>query len=210
MRRVPLPFVVAFAGGAVAAVAVAFARASVRRDPRELHSSAAELVEVTSQTLGIVIAGLLLAGTFALRPRQIGLLVVGAIALLAAAIARPICEHVVFERLPDYGAVLDARRWLGRVDTTGAVAFAAGLVFLGEHTERVRSLAVPLLGLAIVAHPALTIADDLAARFGDVPGTSSVWKAAIALGAIQLAFAACALAVLAAALAPRDERIVEA
>lgn len=206
MRRVPRPFVLAFAGGATAAVVLALARASTRRDPATLHSSTAELVELASQGLGIVIAALLLAGVVGLRRREpapeVGLLVVGAITLLAAAIARPICEHVVFERLPDYLAVLDARRWLGRVDTTGAVAFAAGLVFLGAHTERVRSLAVPVLGLAVVAHPPLAIADGLAARLGDVPGKATVWQTAVGLGAVKLAFAAVALAVLKAALAP--------
>jgi hypothetical protein len=156
-----------------------------------------------------VVGALLLAGTLALRRRAparlVRLLVVGTILLLAAAIARPICERLLFERLPDYLAVLEGRRWLGRLDTTGAVVFAAGLVFLGEHAERVRSLTVPLLGLAIVAHPSLAIADHLTSALGDVPGRSSVWKAAVALGAIQIAFALVALATLEAALRARAD-----
>lgn len=207
MRHVPRSFVLAFAGGGVAAFVIALARASTRSDPATLHSSSADLVAIASQALGIMVAAFLLAGTIGLRRReprpQLGMLVIGAATLLAAAIARPICEHVVYERLDDYLSILRAQRWLGRADTTGAFAFAAGLVFLGEHTDRVRSLAVPLLGLAVLAHPPLTIAHDLADRLGDVPGKSSVWKAAVGTGVIQLAFAAVALAVLAAALAPR-------
>lgn len=200
MRRVPLPFVLALAGGAAASCVLALARALTRRDPGDLHSGLADLVTGATQGLAIAIGVLLLAGTFALRARDparpVGLLLVGATVLLAAAIARPICELFLLDRLGDYLAVLDGRRWLGRADTTGAVAFALGLVALGEHTDGVRNLTVPLLVLAIVAHPPLTIADGLASRLGDVPGTSGVWEAALGYGAIQIGFAVIALAAL--------------
>jgi hypothetical protein len=210
MRRVPLPFVLALAGGATMTFALALARASTRRDPSDMHSLVADLVTAGSQGLAILVGVLLVVGAVGLRRRDpalpVGVLLVGAALLLAAAIARPIGERLLFERLPDYHAVLEGRRWLGWLDATGAVAFAAGLVFLGEHVERVRSLAVPLFALALVAHPSLAIADYLARALGDVPGRSSVWEAAVGLGAIQLAFAAAALATLAAAL--RGSRVV--
>ncbi len=204
MRRVPRPFVLALAGGAALACGLAVARASTRRDPADLHSSLADLVAAASHGLGIAVTALLLAGVVVLRRRDparpVGMILLGATLMLAAASARPICDHLIFDRLPDYLAVLEGRRWLGRLDVTGAFAFAAGLVFFGEHVERVRNLTVPLLGAAIVAHPPLAIADHLAAALGDVPGRSSVWHAAIGAGAIQLGFAAVVLATLAAAL----------
>src|SRR5687767_9442173 len=126
MRHVPRSFVLALAGGAGVACALAFARAATRRDPRDLDSFAAELVGAASYGLAIGVAALLLAGGIALRRREakrpVGLLLAGAGLLLAAAIARPICEWLVVDRLSDYQAVLEARRWLGRLDTTGAFA----------------------------------------------------------------------------------------
>jgi hypothetical protein len=207
MRHVPRSFALALAGGAGAACLLAFARAATRRDPRDLDSFAAVLVAAASHGLAIGIAALLLAGAIALRRRDaarpIGLLLAGASLLLAAAIARPICEWLVLDRQSDYLAVLEGRRWLGRLDTTGAFTFSLGLVVLGEHAERVRSLAVPLFALAILAHPPLAVADEIARWLDDVPGTSSVWWAAVGLGAIQVAFAAAALAAVAAALPMR-------
>jgi hypothetical protein len=207
LRHVPRSFVLALAGGAGAACALAFARAATRRDPRDLDSFAAELVAAASYGLAIGVAALLLAGGIALRRREaarpVGLLLAGASLLLAAAIARPICEWLVLDRLSSYQAVLEGRRWLGRVDTTGAFAFSLGLVVLGEHAERVRNLAVPLFALAILAHPPLAVADEIASWLDDVPGMSSVWKAAAGLAAIQVAFAAAALAAVAAALPTR-------
>jgi hypothetical protein len=201
MRHVPRSFVLALAGGAAAACALTFARAATRRDPRDLDSFAAAVIDAASYGLAIAVAALLLAGGIALRRREparpVGLLLAGASLLLAAAVARPVCEWLVLDRLADYQAVLEARRWLGRLDTTGAFTFSLGLVVLGEHAERVRSLTVPLFALAILAHPPLAVADELARWLGDVPGTSSVWKAAAGLAAIQVAFAAAALAALA-------------
>ena len=212
MRHVPRSFLLALAGGAGAACALAFARAATRRDPRDLDSLAAELVAGASYSLAIGVAALLLAGGIALgrrdAARPVGLLVAGASLLLAAAIARPVCEWLVLDRLSSYQAILEGRRWLGRLDTTGAFTFSLGLVVLGEHAERVRTLTVPLFALAILAHPPLAVADEIARRLGDVPGTSSVWKAAAGLGALQVAFAAAALAAVAAAL-PVPGREVE-
>jgi len=141
MRRVPLPFRLALAGGAAAACALALARAATRTSPDAMHSGFADLVSAVTQGLAILVGALLLAGTYALRRRDpdrpVGMMLVGGTLILAAAIARPIAEHFLLADLHDYLAVLDGRRWLGRLDTTGAVALAAGIVFLGEHTERV-------------------------------------------------------------------------
>jgi len=195
-----LPFVVALAGGAAVACVLALLRAWARRRAEVDESTLTVLVTTAGHGLAIAVAALLAAGVVGLRRRDprtsIGLLLCGAGVMLVAAVARPVCEHFIFERAPDYLTVVSGRRWLGRLDTTGAVAFAAGLIFLGEHVERVRNLTVPLLVLAVVAHPPLGIADRLTTALGDHPGAPTVWKAALVLAAIQVAFAALALAAL--------------
>ena len=206
MRHVPRSFVLALAGGAGAACVLAFARAATRRDPRDLDSAAAVVVDAASHALEIAVAALLLAGGVALwrrDARRLRMLVAGASVLLAVAIARPVCEWMVLDRLSSYQAVLEWRRWLAAVGATGGFAFALGVVSLGEHDGRVRNLAVPLLVLAVLARPPVEISDAIARWLDDVPGTSSVWKAAIGLGAIQVAHAATALAALAAAVPAR-------
>jgi hypothetical protein len=200
--RTPAALRLGLAGGAAAAAVLALLRAWTRRVPVPVTADeplASTLVAIASDVVAFGVAALLAAGALALRRRpgtRIGLLLFGAGAMLVAAVARPVYEHLIAPDRPDYLSVLSGRRWVGRVDVTGAVAFAAGVITLAEHTPRGRNLAVPLLVLAVLAHPPLAVRDGLTSKLADHAGSSSVWTAGLVLAAIQIGFAAIALSVI--------------
>jgi hypothetical protein len=191
----------ALGGGAIAAFVLALARAYyLGHYTDDLRGPAiGARYMLSAHGVAIAAATLLVAGLGDLRRRlpraSSGLLVAGAVGLLAAALARVVYQYWVAPTR-DFAAVLDGYRWLARLDVTAAVAFAAGLTFLGAESPRVRGLTVPLLVLALLSHPPEMISEWLTRTLQDHPGSPHVWTAALVHGALRAGYGVLALFVL--------------
>ena len=200
--RIPPALLLALGGGAIAAVLLALARAYYLGHFTDdvLGPKIGARYMLSAHGVAIAVATLLVAGLGDLRRRlpraSSGLLVAGAVGLLAAALARVVYQYWVVPTRDDYAAVLDGYRWLARLDVTAAVAFAAGLTFLGAESPRVRGLIVPLLVLAVLSHPPEMITEWLTRTLHDHPGSPHVWTAALVHGGLRAGYGVLALFVL--------------
>jgi len=211
--RIPPALLLGLGGGALASIAAFALHAHAARhfldDGGDLLIARASL---TDQGLAVAIATLLVAGLADLRRRlpgaQLGLVIAGAIGLLGASLSHLLYAYWILPGKTDLEGVLIGMRWVGRIDVTAAVAFAAGLCFLGAGSHRGRAMTVPLLLLAVVSHPPLMITEWIGRAFHSDFGSDRVWLFAGFSAVAQVGFAGLALAMLKAGL--RDAQAASA